>query len=64
MVGSLPRRTNETASRTVGKGSFRGQRIFQRLEGHANIITQRFEPGSRTHLAGFKLSGVHQWLPV
>src|SRR4029077_7716813 len=62
MVGSLPRRMNEPARRTVGERGFRGQRIFQHLEGRANIITQRFEPGSRARLAGFKLSRVHQRL--
>src|SRR5581483_10870309 len=44
VIGALPRRAGEAASRTVGERRIARQASFEGLEFRANVVAQPFEP--------------------
>src|ERR1019366_10677418 len=63
VIGAAPGRACEGAGGVLCERRARRQRILDRLERSADIVAQRFEPGSRAGLAGFDLAGVHHLIP-
>jgi Transglycosylase SLT domain len=62
VVGTRPWRACEPARGPVGEESAGRQRVLDRLERGADVVTQRLEPGARLRLAPIQHCGIHDGL--